>query len=88
MCLDSSVIVVVNVFRNGFREDIKGCVFFLKPIEHLVFQPSKEGFHDAVIIAITFSGHRLYHTMLLKLGPVCGVLVLPTLVRMQNQSLY
>ena len=43
------------------------------------FQPAKERFHDAIIIAVTLSGHGLNHTMLRKFVPVKLVLVLPAL---------
>ena len=42
----------------------------------------------AIIIAVTFSGHGLNHTVLRKLIPVKLVLVLPALIRVHNQSLH
>ena len=56
--------------------------------EHFVFQPAKESLHNAVVIAVALSGHRLYNSMLLKFAPVKCVLVLPALIRVHNQTLY
>lgn len=52
------------------------------------FQPAKERFHNAIVVAIPFSGHGLNDLMLLKFASICCVLVLPALIRMHNQSIH
>ena len=52
-------------------------MIFLKTIEHLIFQSTKEGLHNTVVIAVTFSGHGLNDSVFLKFIAVECVLVLP-----------
>ena len=86
--LDSSVIVVVNILRNGALEGFKRWVVLLKAIKHFVFQSAKERFHDAIIIAVALPGHGLNHTVLRKFIPVKLMLVLPALIRVHDQPLH
>ena len=85
--MDSAVIVIVDIISNGFGESFKGRIIFLKTIEHFIFQSAEEGLHNAVVIAVAFSGHGLNDSMLLKFIPVKCVLVLPSLIRVYNQPL-
>ena len=73
-------IVIIDVIGNGFGEGFKGRIIFLKLIEHFIFQPTKEGFHNAVVIAVAFSEHELNDSIFLKLVPIKCVLVLPALI--------
>ena len=34
-------------------------IILLKSIEHFIFQSAEEGFHHAIVIAVTLSGHGL-----------------------------
>ena len=86
--MNSSVVIVINIVCNCFREDLKRSVFFFTPIKHLIFEPAKECFHNAIVVAIPFSGHGLNDLMLLKFASICCVLVLPALIRMHNQSIH
>ena len=58
--LDSAVIVIVNILGNRLGEGLKGGIILFKSIEHLIFQSTKEGFHNAVVVTVALSGHD-YH---------------------------
>ena len=53
-CLDSAVIVIVNILGNRIGEGFKGGIILLKSIEHFIFQPAKEGLHNAIVVAVAF----------------------------------
>ena len=74
--------------RLLLRRPQKKCILFLIPIKHLIFEPSKECFHNAIVVAIPFSGHGLNDLMFPKLTSIGSVLVLPALIRMHNQSIH
>ena len=78
--MDSAIIVIVDIICNGLGESFKRRIVLLKTIEHFILQPAKEGLHNAVVIAVTLSGHGLNDSMLLKLLAVESVLVLPALI--------
>lgn len=78
--LDSAVIVIANILGNRHGEGFKGVIILLKSIEHFIFQSAEEGFHHAIVIAVTLSGHGLNDSVLLKLTTVECVLVLPALI--------
>ena len=63
-------------------------IILLKSIEHSIFQSAEEGFHHAIVIAVTLSGHGLNDSVLLKFTTVECVLVLPALIRVHDQTLY
>ena len=39
-------------------------IILLKSIEHFIFQSAEEGFHHAIVIAVTLSGHGLNDSVL------------------------
>ena len=57
-------------------------------VEHLILQPSKECFHNAVVVAVALSGHGLDDSVLLQFIPIKIMLVLPALIRVHDQSLH
>ena len=63
-CLNSFVVVGIYIFINRFCEFFKSRVFLLIAAIYLIFQSSEERFHNTVIIAITFSRHRLDNAMI------------------------
>ena len=63
--LDSAVIVIVNILGNRRGEGLKGGIILFKSIEHLIFQSTKEGFHNAVVVTVALSGHA-YHGCILR----------------------
>lgn len=65
---------------TGVGEGFKGGIILLKSIEHFIFQPAKEGLHNAIVVAVALSGHRLNNSVLLKFTTVECVLVLPALI--------
>ena len=80
--MDSAVIVIVNILSNRLREGFKGGIVPLKSIEHFIFQSAEEGLHNAVVVAVALSGHRLNNSMLLKFVPIkCVLSVSSTLPR-------
>ena len=50
-------------------------IILLKSIEHFIFQSAEEGFHHAIVIAVTLSGHGLNDSVFLKFIAVECVLV-------------
>ena len=73
--LDSAVIVIVNIHSNRLGEGFKGVIILLKSIEYFIFQSAEEGFHNAIVIAVTLSGDGLNDSVLLKFTTVECVLV-------------
>ena len=78
--LDSPVVIVIDIIIDCSNKFLKGLELLLMSIEHLILHPTKERLHNAVIMAIPLSGHRLCDAMLLKLGSIVGVLILPALI--------
>ena len=74
--MDPAVIVIVNILGNRLGEGFKGGIILLKSIEHFIFQPAKEGLHNAVVVTVALSGHRLNDSVLLKYTTVECVLVI------------
>lgn len=58
------------------------------PVEHLVFHPSKESLHDAIVVTVALSRHGLNDFVIFKCLPEVHVLVLPPLIRVKNQAIY
>ena len=50
--LDSFVVVVIYVAVNSLGKCFKRGILFFMPVEHLVFHPSKEGLHDAIVVTV------------------------------------
>ena len=78
--MDSTVIVIVDVICNGLGESFEGRIVLLRTIKHFILRSAKEVLHNAVVIAVPFSGHGLNDSMLLKFFAVECVLALPTLI--------
>ncbi len=58
----------------------------LLQVEQLTFEQAKEVFCDCIVQAVSFSAHTLPDTFCLEHLLVLLVLVLPALVRVENQS--
>ena len=63
--LNPFVIIIINIFIYSNCKFFKGCIVFFESIIHFCFYSSKECFHDAVIVTIPFSRHRLNYSMFL-----------------------
>ena len=55
-------------------------------VKHFGLHSSEEGFNNAVILTITFPGHRLDNTSVLQHIHICMVLVLPPHIGMEDQA--
>ena len=80
-----------RILRDVYKrqgEGFKGGIILLKSIEHFIFQPAKEGLHNAIVVAVALSGHGLNDSVLLKFATVECLLVLPALIRVHDQTLY
>lgn len=64
-CLNPFVIIIINIFIYSNCKFFKGYIVFFESIIHFCFYSSKECFHDAVIVTIPFSRHRLNYSMFL-----------------------
>ena len=82
--LDPLVVVIMNIFFNCFYKGIKGVIGFFIAVIHFVFHPSEECFHNAIVIAVTFSRHGLNNSMFFLCRLEIFMLVLSALVRMKN----
>src|SRR5574344_2340747 len=78
-------IVPKDVGINGFFERLEIRVFRLAPVEHLALHRPEEGLHDAVVQAIAFPRHRLTDPAAPQLPDVPTLLVLPTLVGIEDK---
>ncbi len=82
-CLNAAVIVVVQVVNELLLE-----VFHrleLLQIEQFTFQQAKEVFYYLIIQAVSFAAHTLLDAFRFQHSLVLFVLVLPALVRVENQ---
>ena len=82
-CLDPAVVVVIQIFDQFLLEVLHGLE--LLQIQQLTFEQSKEIFYHSIVQTVSLAAHALANTFLPEHLLVLFVLVLPTLVRMENQ---
>ena len=58
------------------------------PIEHLILKSAKKCLHDTVVIAVPFARHGLDDVMFFKALSEVLMLILPALVRMEDQTVH
>ena len=85
-CLNPFVIIIINIFIYSNCKFFKGCIVFFESIIHFCFYSSKECFHDAIIVTIPFSRHKLNYSVFLQPFSKINMLILPSLVLMENQT--
>ena len=83
LCLDTAVVVVVQIIQQ-FQLEVFHRFKFLE-IQQFALKQTKEIFHHSIIQTIPFAAHALSDTLLFEHSLVLLVLVLPALVRVENQ---
>ena len=82
-CLDPAVVVVVQICNQFLLEVLHGLE--LLQIQQLTFEQSEEIFYHSIVQTVTLTAHALANTFLPEHLLVLFVLLLPVLVRMENQ---
>lgn len=77
------IVVVVDIFRQLFLEFFDGSEDLV--VEELGLEQAKKGFDHTVVIAIAFPGHTLVDAMIVQQLAIRFHLVMPALIRMQDQ---
>ena len=83
LCLDTAVVVVVQVIDQFLLEVLHGLEFL--QIEQLTFEQTEEILHHGIVQTVTLSAHTLPDTLVFQHLLILSVLVVPSLVRMKNQ---
>lgn len=84
LCLDATVVVVIQVGDEFLLEVFHG-VEGLK-IEQFALEQSEEIFHHSIIQTVAFSAHALNDTVISQFLLIMLVLILPSLIGVQNGS--
>ena len=84
LCLDSAVVVVIHVFNQFLLEVLHGLE--LLQIQQLTFEQSEEIFHHGIVQTVSLAAHALPDTLFPKHPLILLVLILPTLIRVENQA--
>ena len=84
LCLDAVVVVVIEIFNKFLFEVIHRLE--LLQIQKFTFKQAEEVFYYSIVQTVTFSAHALLDAFLLEHLLILFVLVLPALVRMENQA--
>ena len=83
LCLDTTVVVVVQIY-NEFLFEVFQRVKFLQ-IEQFTFKQTEEIFDYSIVKTVSVSAHTLPDAFLLEHLLILPVLILPALVRMKNE---
>ena len=82
-CLDAVVVVVIQICNKLLFEVLHGTEFL--QIQQLTFEQPEEVFYYSIVQTVSFSAHALPDALFAEHPLVLPVLVLPALVRMENQ---
>ena len=82
-CLDPAVVVVIQIFDQFLLEVLHGLE--LLQIQQLTFEQPEEIFYHSIVQTVSLAAHALANTFLPEHLLVLFVLVLPALVRMENE---
>ena len=83
--LDAVVIVVTDVPPDTGLQLLDALEAV--QVEELGFKRAEEAFHGGIVQAVSLAGHALRHRSRCQHAPVVRLLVLPTLVRVQNRPI-
>ena len=56
------------------------------PVEHLVFHPSKEGLHDAIVVTVALAAHRNLEAVLAQQLLIVVGAILRSAIRVMNAA--
>ena len=82
-CLDPAVVVVIQICNEFLLEVFHGMKFL--QIQQLAFENSKEVFNYSIIQTVSLAAHALPDALLSEHPLILFMLVLPALVRMENE---
>ena len=82
-CLDPAVVVVIQICNEFLLEVLHGTE--LLQIQQLTFEQPEEIFYHSIVQTVPFPAHALSDALLAEHPLILLVLVLPALVRMENQ---
>ena len=82
-CLDTAVVVVIQIFHK-FLLEVLHRIEFLQ-IEQFAFEQTDEVFRDSIVQTVSFPAHALPNVFLPEHPLVLFVLILPALIGMENQ---
>ena len=83
LCLDPAVVVVIQICNEFLLEVFHGTE--LLQIQQLTFEQPEEIFYHSIVQTVPFPAHALSDALLAEHPLILLVLVLPALVRMENQ---
>ena len=78
LCLDTIVVVIVEIFDEFVLEVLHG--FKLLQIKEFALEQAEEVLHNSIVQAAAFSAHALPDALLLEHPLIPFVLILPALV--------
>ena len=84
LCLDTAVVVVIEIFNEFIFEVVYG--FKLLQVKKFTFSQAKDILHHSIVQAVLFPAHALPDAFLAKHPLVLPVLVLSALVGMKDQT--
>ena len=84
LCPDAAVVVVVEVVNELLLEVLHGMEFL--QIEQFTFEKAEEVFCHCVVQTVALPSHALPDALAFQHPLILLVLVLPSLVRVENQS--
>ena len=82
-CLDPAVVAVIQIC-NEFQLEVFHGLKFLQ-VQQFALEQSKEIFYHSIVQTVPFPAHALLDAFLSEHALVLLVLILPALVRMENE---
>ena len=83
LCINAAVVVAIQESSQFQLKMFRGLEFL--QIQQLAFKQAKEMFYSRIVQAVAFAAHALPNTLLTKYTLVRFMLVLPALVRVEDQ---
>ena len=82
-CLDPAVVVVIQICNEFLLEVFHGLKFL--QVQQFALEQPKEIFYHSIVQTVPFPAHALPDAFLSEHALVLLVLILPALVRMENE---
>ena len=82
-CLDPAVVVVIQICNEFLLEVFHGLKFL--QVQQFALEQPKEIFYHSIVQTVPFPAHALLDAFLSEHALVLLVLILPALVRMENE---
>lgn len=82
-CLDPAVVVVIQICNEFLLEVFHGLKFL--QVQQFALEQSKEIFYHSIVQTVPFPAHALLDAFLSEHPLILFILVLPALIRMENE---